>query len=136
LGLGETERLPAEAYTREASARVYAAMQARARLALAGGWPAILDAAHLDEAERDAARALAQETGVPFHGIWLEGGQAALAARVTTRRGDASDADAGVVARQFARETGPIRWAVLEADAPEGVVAARAAAMIADARQG
>lgn len=135
-GLAETARLPPEAYTREASARVYAAMQARARLALAGGWPVILDAAHLAEGERGAAEALARGTGVPFHGIWLEGGQTALAARVTARRGDASDADAGVVAQQFARETGPIRWAVLAADAPEGVVAARAAAMIAADRQG
>lgn len=135
-GFGETERLPLGAYTPEASARVYAAMQARARLVLAGGWPVILDAAHLAEAERDAAQALAQDMGVPFHGLWLEGGQAALAARVTARRGDASDADAGVVAGQFARETGPIRWTVLEANAPAGVVAARAAAMIADARQG
>ncbi len=135
-GLAETERLPPEAYTPGASMRVYAAMQARARLALAGGWPAILDAAHLAEGERDAAETLARETGVPFHGFWLEGGQAALAARITARRGDASDADAGVVAQQFARETGPLRWAVLPADAPEGVVGARAAAMIADARQG
>lgn len=129
-GLAETERLPPAAYTPEASARVYASMAARARQVLAGGWPVILDAAHLTEAERDTAAALARAQGVPFHGLWLDGGAAVLAARVAARRGDASDADAAVVARQFARDTGPIRWHRLPAGEPPALVSARAAAII------
>ena len=35
--------------------------------------------------------------------------------RVANRRGDVSDADAGVVRAQFARETGAISWVRLDA---------------------
>ena len=40
--------------------------------------------------------------------------------RVANRRGDLSDADAGVVRSQFARETGPISWVRLDASADIG----------------
>lgn len=129
-GMAETERLPPEAYTPEASATVYAAMQARAALALDGGMPVILDAAHLDRAERAAAEAVARSAGVRFDGLWLEGGAEAFVARVATRQGDASDADAGVVAAQFARTTGPTDWKILPAEDAPALVTRRAMAMI------
>jgi len=121
-GVGETERLPAEAYTAETSDRVYAALLERARMALAGGATVILDAAHLKEAERDAAAALAGEAGVPFHGFWLDAPLDRLKARVTARAADASDATARVVENQAGYDLGTIRWQRLSAEAsPEAV---------------
>jgi len=129
-GVAETERLPPEAYTREASAEVYEAMHARAMLAMSGGMTVILDAAHLDPAEREAAAEVARATGRRFDGLWLEGRAGALKERVAARQGDASDADVGVVAAQFARDTGAMHWKTLPAEDAPGLVTRRAMAMI------
>jgi predicted kinase len=121
-GVGETERLPAEAYAPEVSDRVYAALLGRARMALAGGATVVLDAAHLKEAERDAAAALAAGAGVPFHGFWLDAPLDWLKARVTARAADASDATARVVEKQAGYDVGTIRWQRLAAEgSPEAV---------------
>lgn len=109
-GVAESERLPPQVYTPEASRRVYDAMHARAARALAAGHAAILDAVHARPDERAAARAVAEAAGVGFHGLWLEAPEGDMVARVTARRGDASDADAAVVARQLGYETGEIDW--------------------------
>jgi predicted kinase len=42
---------------------------------------------------------------------------------VANRRGDVSDADAGVVRAQFARETGAISWVRLDASGRTGATA-------------
>ena len=129
-GLGPTERLPPESYTPEASEAVYAAMESRARRALAGGMAVILDAAHLEAGERAAAARIAAGAGVPFAGFWLEADAATLADRAAARTGDASDADARVVHGQFAQDTGPVDWTVLDAgQAPDAVLAAAQAAL-------
>jgi len=105
-------------------------MAARARAAMAGGMAVILDAAHLDAAERAAAGRIAADLGVGFCGVWLEADTATLAARAEARRGDVSDADASVVHRQAARDTGPTRWTVLDArQSPAAVLAAARAAL-------
>lgn len=124
-GLAETERLPPESYTQEAAARVYAAMLDRAARALKGGMPVILDAAHLDPAERAAAEALASRAGVPFAGFWLEAPGATLAARTAARRGDASDATPEVVEKQLGADVGRVTWRRLDAEGdPQDVRAA------------
>jgi len=115
FGVAETEKLPPEAYAPEATERVYAAMLERAAMALAGGAPVILDAAHLKPAERDRAGALAAKAGVAFDGLWLDAPVEHLKARVTARAADASDADARVVEMQTGYDLGPIRWHRLEA---------------------
>lgn len=121
-GVEEAARLPAEAYRPEVSDRVYAAMLDCARLALAGGATVILDAAHLRQAERDRAEALAAEAGVPFRGFWLDAPIERLKARVTARASDASDATARVVEKQASYDLGAIRWRRLAAEgSPEAV---------------
>ncbi|OWU72264.1 bifunctional aminoglycoside phosphotransferase/ATP-binding protein [Marinibacterium profundimaris] len=114
-GVDPLTRLPAEAYTSEATQAVYDRMLARGEALLAAGHSVILDATFMDEAERQAAAKLAARAGVPFAGIWLEAPEEMLRERVTARQGDASDADAGVVARQMARDTGPLDWARVDA---------------------
>ena len=117
LGLEETSRAPACAYTPEASDAVYAAMMAEARAALAAGHSVILDAVHARPGERQAVADLAAVMELPFTGLWLEAEEATLKARVSTRKGDASDATVEVVSRQLAYDLGPVDWQVIGAGA-------------------
>ena len=125
-GIPETERLPAEAYTPDASAAVYADLLDACRRVLAAGHPVIADAVCARPNERAALAALATERGVRFDGLWLEAPTDALTARVTARTADASDADAQVVALQQTYDTGPIDWPRLPTGAPPDRVAAEA----------
>jgi hypothetical protein len=108
--VGPLERLPAEAYGPGTSLPVYEAMFEAARRLLAAGRPVGLDAAFLAPDERTQAEAAARAAGVPFTGLWLEGDQATLRARLAGRRGDASDADARVLETQLTRDLGPLAW--------------------------
>lgn len=114
-GVEPLQRLPPPAYTPESSAAVYARMFERARHALAAGHSVILDAVFATEDERAQAEDLSRSAEARFTGFWLEGTQSMLSARVKQRTGDASDATADVVARQFTYETGDIRWHRLDA---------------------
>jgi predicted kinase len=110
-GVAPETRLPAEAYAPEASAAVFAELQALASLALAGGHSAILDAVFL----RSEERAAVTPAGTPFTGFWLTAPLATLRARVAGRRGDASDADVVVLEAAASRDPGQLDWAVLDA---------------------
>lgn len=114
-GVEPLHRLPPSAYTPESSAAVYARMFERARHALAAGHSVIVDAVFATEDEREQAEHLSRSANARFTGFWLEGAQSLLSARVAERSGDASDATAEVVARQFTYETGDIRWHRLDA---------------------
>jgi aminoglycoside phosphotransferase family enzyme/predicted kinase len=87
-------------YTPAARGAVYDRMFARAATLLAADRSVILDATFLDQAQRRAAEELALRSGNGFCGLWLTAPQAVLEDRVTSRRGDASDADAAVVRAQ------------------------------------
>jgi predicted kinase len=104
------DRLPPEAYTEAESVRVYCRMLEEARLALRAGRAVVLDAVFQKPAERDAAEALAVETGVPFDGVWLEAPPELMAERLRARSGDASDADEHVLEAQLRRDPGEVRW--------------------------
>ncbi len=129
-GVAETERLPSEAYTAEANAAMAATLRRRAAPALAAGWTVVLDATHLDERDRAAARALAAETGAAFTGLWLDAPEAVLAERIAARRGDASDATLAVLRRQMARPA-PADWARISAEGPPAAAQAAALALLA-----
>ena len=68
-GVALEERMPAGSYSPQASARVYAAVLARAERILRAGHSVVLDAVFAREDERRAAEALAVKVGVPFEGI-------------------------------------------------------------------
>jgi aminoglycoside phosphotransferase family enzyme/predicted kinase len=121
-GVAPETRLPPEAYTPAASARVFAELQALSRLALAGRHAAIVDAVFLRPEERAAI--LPDDT--PFTGFWLTAPLATLRARVAGRRGDASDADVAVLEAAAARDPGRIDWTELDAT-QDPLPAARAA---------
>ncbi len=109
-GIPLEERMPAGSYSPEASARIYAACLARAERVLRAGHSVVLDAVFARPDERDAVEALARKVGVPFQGIWLDVPKDVAQQRVTDRKGDASDATASVVERQFGYDLGVIDW--------------------------
>lgn len=109
-GVALEERMPAGSYSPEASARVYAASMARAGRVLRAGQSVVLDAVFARPEERAAAEALARTVGVPFQGFWLDVPKDVAQQRVTDRKGDASDATASVVERQFGYDLGSIGW--------------------------
>ncbi|WP_295138235.1 bifunctional aminoglycoside phosphotransferase/ATP-binding protein [uncultured Reyranella sp.] len=109
-GVPLEEPMPAGSYSPKASALVYAAFMARAERVLRAGHSVVLDAVFARPEERAAAEALARKVGVPFHGIWLDVPKHVAQQRVTNRKGDASDATASVVERQFGYDLGAIDW--------------------------
>ncbi|MEO1102224.1 MAG: AAA family ATPase [Pseudomonadota bacterium] len=116
-------RLPQSAYTPHQSAAVYRRLFKDARRVLRAGWPVIVDATFLDPAERAAVEAVAKAADAPFHGVWLEGRRDILMDRVRARTGDASDADADVLAHQLRRDIGPMSWQRLDVEGNRDVVA-------------
>ncbi|MBI3451666.1 MAG: AAA family ATPase, partial [Rhodospirillales bacterium] len=121
-GIAPTGRLPPESYTKEESARVYAALMARATDILASGYAVIADAVFADPAERAAIEACARAAGVGFAGIWLDAPPPVLAARVSTRVKDASDATADVVRMQAALDIGRLDWTKVAASGTPAAV--------------
>ena len=125
-GLAPETKLPAGAYTREASAKVYEEMLREAEAALGAGYSVILDAAFLRAEERGAAEALAARLDVPFIGFWLQAPENILSRRLDARRGDASDADTSVLRQQAGFMTGAVTWRRLDAALSTEVLACAA----------
>ncbi len=118
FGVAENVRLGPEAYTAEASQRVYDVLMRKARLAAAAGQGVIVDAVFADAGERHAIEAVAAGLALPFQGLWLAAPREALVARVSARRDDASDATAAVVEQQLATLTDTIAWPTIDAGGP------------------
>jgi aminoglycoside phosphotransferase family enzyme/predicted kinase len=125
LGVDPEARLPANAYTREISTRVYDALCRKAATTLAAGYSVIIDAVALRPEERQSPAKVARAAGVPFSGLWLEGPADAMASRIRARRDDASDATPEILAQQLQHDPGPIDWTRIDADqGPEACLTA------------
>jgi predicted kinase len=110
-----TVRLPPEAYSQDASARVYGQMMKEAEAVLRSGHAVVLDAVFLKEEERDRCATLAERCDVHFAGVWLEAPGEVLRKRIDARSGDASDANVAVLEEQLTRDPGPVAWRKLSA---------------------
>jgi uncharacterized protein len=122
FGLGENERLPAQAYAPEMSTAVYGALVEQARRIVSAGHSAIVDAVYARPHERAAIAA----AGAPFRGIFLTADLATRVARVSARTADASDADTAVarVQQDYALGDFPGAWTIVDASGtPEETLA-------------
>ncbi len=113
FGVDPTEHLPADAYTAEADARIYAAMFAAARTVLKAGGSVVLDATFRDPARREEAMSLHASA----RGYWLDAPAEVLRARVAGRTNDASDADLAILNHQLAQSRPVTDWSLIDAAA-------------------
>jgi uncharacterized protein len=115
FGAGETDKLPAAAYTPDVTARVYGSIADKARRIVAAGHSAIVDAVFATAQERDALTEVAKAAKVPLRGLFLTADLATRIARVGGRTKDASDADAAVAEAQENFELGALTWPKIDA---------------------
>jgi hypothetical protein len=130
-GVGEGERLPAEAYTAESATQVYASLAEKARRIVAAGHAAVVDAVFAKAEERNALSAVARRSGVKFHGLFLTADMATRLARIGARHGDASDADEAVVRAQETYGLANIDWPTLDASGTPDDTLGRARRLVA-----
>ncbi|MDH5527220.1 MAG: AAA family ATPase [Nitrospirota bacterium] len=136
-GIGRSahpEAVDAGLYGPEQTAATYDRLHHLAGQALSAGFPVVLDATYLKQAQREAARQVAETLGVPFFILALHAPPRVLAARVTERQAagqDLSDATTQVLDAQLhsVQDLSPAERerAVLldtERDAPERLTAA------------
>jgi uncharacterized protein len=134
LGVRETDRLPANAYQRESSERVYLELAQRAVRILSQGHSVVVDAVFADETERAAIQRAARETGVHFIGFFLVTDLATRQNRVGCRQADASDATPEVAELQEGYNIGTVDWTIIDASGPPEATLKHCQARIAELR--
>src|SRR5262249_4772768 len=130
LGKPETERLPADGYAPDITARVYALLAEKARRIIGAGSSVIVDAVFADPAERAAIRAAASGTDAAFHGLFLIAALPIRLARVGARASDVSDADAAVARRHESYVLSKIDFVEVDASGTPDETLARAKAAL------
>jgi aminoglycoside phosphotransferase family enzyme/predicted kinase len=115
FGVPENKPLPQDAYAPAVGVRVYEILGRKAQRVIAAGHSAIVDAVFASTEERRAIRAIADDCGVEFIGLFLEADLRTRLDRVMARVNDASDADAAIAARQQEIEIGPLDWQRIDA---------------------
>ncbi|GGD11233.1 AAA family ATPase [Aquisalinus flavus] len=116
LGEDPEKRLAEDGYSRTITARVYDRLYEDGAQALQAGWPVILDATFLDDAERERVEALSQREAVPLQGVWLTAPRSVLFGRIAARPQGASDATAQVLSRQLEHGRDPDDWAIVNTE--------------------
>jgi uncharacterized protein len=126
FGVAETGRLPEAAYAADVTAKVYAALAAKARRVIEAGYSAIVDAVFARPDERGQIENAAGSRH--FVGLFLTADLPTRTMRVGGRTNDASDADAAVAQAQEQFDLGRIKWTRLDASGPpeETLIRARA----------
>ena len=131
FGVGETEKLPAEAYGGEATVHVYGKLADKTRRILAAGHSVIVDAVFAQPQERVAMAEVAKSTHRPLRGLFLTASLATRLSRVGGRARDASDADAAVARMQERYNLGALDWTRIDASGTPAATLARARAALA-----
>ncbi len=126
LGRRELDRLGAESYAPEVGEKVYETMRSAAERILRAGYPVVLDAVFAKPAERDEVAQLARGLDVPFGGLWLKAPAEIMAARISGRRNDASDATEQILGQQLKYDIGRVDWTTIQSDDDEEATLERA----------
>jgi len=130
FGVAEHNRLPAEAYRADVTAKVYRTLHEKAARIARAGHSVVVDAVFAAPDERNAIATAISKTGAAFAGLFLVANLKTRLARVNTRGPDASDADAKVARRQEDFPVGTMDWAVIDASGrPEATLAKACAAL-------
>ncbi len=132
FGVGETDRLPAQAYAADATERVYATLYDKARRIVGAGHSAIVDAVFARPQERAALAEAARSAGSRLHGLFLTAPLETRLARVGGRTHDASDADREVAQAQEAYGLGRLDWVRIDAAGTASDTATQARAALLD----
>jgi predicted kinase len=122
-GVSPETRLSGEFYTPEKSRAVYSQLLSEARICLENGCAVVVDAVFAKESERYMFNAVAEETGVQFHGLWLDAPIDILKRRVQKREDDASDATAEIAEKQLEWIEKPQDWEKIDASADPTAIA-------------
>lgn len=125
-GVGEEQRLPQDAYAKEFSAKIYAALAEQTALILKSGQSVIADGVFGTPQERGAVRRVAEALGISYHGLWLEGPLPILEKRVEGRIKDVSDATAAVLHAQMRDVETPNDWKRISVTAPPPEILSKA----------
>jgi aminoglycoside phosphotransferase family enzyme/predicted kinase len=130
FGVNETGTLPAGAYAEEVTAGIYAALAGKARRIFVAGHSVIVDAVFAAPQERADIAAAAQAAGASLRGLFLTADLETRIARVGSRVGDASEADANVARRQEDYDLGALDWTRIDAAGTPQVTLSRAEAAL------
>ncbi len=133
-GVPLLQRLGPEGYSAHVSERVYSTVAEQAALVLRAGHSVIVDAVYTRAADRRVIEQVAEGASVPFIGLWLDAPESLLIDRTAQRRNDPSDADANVVRRQRAQDTGDMSWSRLDASVPAASVLSSATDRVRERR--
>lgn len=129
-GVHPLDKLGPEGYSAEMTEKTYQAVYDEARSVLATGHSVVADCVFSKPEERAAIEAVALEFEAPFTGLWLEAAPDIMAARVTERTQNASDADAEVVKMQLNYDLGDITWNRVDSSASRADTDAEALAIV------
>jgi uncharacterized protein len=130
FGVAPEQRLPEAAYAPSIDAAVAEELVALAGAVASAGHAVIGDATFLNDRLRATVAVASRAAGVPFVGVWLTAKLDVLDRRISVRRNDASDADAGVLHAMAATAVQPAGWLIV--DAADGDIAAAHIARAAD----
>jgi aminoglycoside phosphotransferase family enzyme/predicted kinase len=130
FGAAETDKLPAEAYTPEVTARVYAMLSDKARRIVRAGHSVIVDAVFAKPHERKILAEAALAAGQPLRGLFLTADLGTRISRVGARAADASDADETVARAQESYDLGPLDWIDIDASGTPEQTLERARAVL------
>lgn len=114
-GLEPEQKLPADAYSADASTRVFCILASEAGKIIQAGQSIVLDAVFGRESDLAPLNTVLSEHGIRLHGFWLDAPFDILANRIKGRTDDASDADVEVLTAQLPSIEVPDTWPLIDA---------------------